>query len=150
RSAGLLTAAWLSARTGLSLRALTNVELTLHQFEIELRVAIARVETQRLAIGVARVVETSEAEQRVRTVVLRDRAQVDRRDVDRVRVVGQRALVVADHVEGVPGVDRELGRVRILLLKVAVRRERVGIFARGEKAVRFVDRLRAATAGEAP
>jgi hypothetical protein len=61
------------------------VDETLDELEVELGVAVAGLEPERLAVRVARVLEPPETEERVAAVVLRDRAQVRRGDVDRVR-----------------------------------------------------------------
>ena len=72
---------------------------------------------------IARVLEAVHAEERVAAVVLRGGAQLRVGPLDRTAVLRQRAGMLAQAVQRVADVHRELERVRMLGLQVAVDRE---------------------------
>src|SRR5439155_20578187 len=90
RGRARIRAAGLSlSRTGLRARLPRPArEDALDDLEVELRVAIGRIDAQRFAVRVARVIVPSHAEQGVPAVVLRDRTESEVLSHDRLAVFG--------------------------------------------------------------
>jgi len=85
--------------------------------DVELRIAIVRVETERLDIGRARVKDPSQAEERGPSIVERDRADLPRRGIDPTAVEwsGLERQLGADI-----GLGLQRGKEKIRLKRAAV------------------------------
>src|SRR6266511_3735376 len=108
---------------------LRHTEEPVDHLDVELGVAIARIDPKRVLVRLARLLELAHAEERVPALVVRDRAHARDALADADRVLVERRGMLTEDVQGVARVHVQLRQIGPLLQESAIAIERAGRIA---------------------